>query len=251
MPCPIGLVVKNGSNARAITSGVMPVPVSVTQSETYCPGGRSRSRAARSSSHLLAVSMVSRPPPGAIASRALMQRLSSAFSSCEGIDLRRPQPAGADHLDRRCPAPPCAGSALPSRRSACWRRPAWDQASAGARTPAASASGTPPCARPPAPTRCSAPRPSSRPSAIRFSSSSRLPLMPPSRLLKSCAMPPVSWPTASSCWRSGSRKGGSRACSATSRRRRRPRAGRHLSRRDCWRSRGARRSIPSRSMPTS
>ena len=74
---------KNGSKARAITSGVMPVPVSVTQSDTYWPGGRSRSRAARSSSHLLAVSMVSLPPSG-MASRALMQRLSSAFSSWFG-----------------------------------------------------------------------------------------------------------------------------------------------------------------------
>ena len=63
-----------------MTSGVMPVPVSVTQSEMYWPGGSSRSRAARSSSHLFAVSMVMRPPSG-IASRALMQRFKSAFSS--------------------------------------------------------------------------------------------------------------------------------------------------------------------------
>src|SRR6187399_1091173 len=55
---------KKGSNARAITSGVMPVPVSVTQSDRYWPGGRSRSLAARSSSHLLAVSIVIRPPSG-------------------------------------------------------------------------------------------------------------------------------------------------------------------------------------------
>ena len=33
MPWPIGLVVKNGSNTWAITSGDMPVPVSVTQSD--------------------------------------------------------------------------------------------------------------------------------------------------------------------------------------------------------------------------
>ena len=38
MPWPSGLVVKNGSKARAATSGAMPVPVSVTQTETYCPG---------------------------------------------------------------------------------------------------------------------------------------------------------------------------------------------------------------------
>ena len=38
VPWPIGLVVKNGSNALAITSGVMPVPVSVTQMQIYWPG---------------------------------------------------------------------------------------------------------------------------------------------------------------------------------------------------------------------
>ena len=83
MPSPRGFVVKNGSKARAITSGVMPVPVSVTHRERNCPGSRSRSRAARTSSHLLAVSMVMRPPSG-MASRALMQRLRSAFSSWFG-----------------------------------------------------------------------------------------------------------------------------------------------------------------------
>ncbi len=34
VPLPIGLVVKNGSKARATTSGVMPVPVSMTHSVT-------------------------------------------------------------------------------------------------------------------------------------------------------------------------------------------------------------------------
>ncbi len=37
MPSPIGLVVKNGSKARAITSGGMPAPVSVTLTQTYWP----------------------------------------------------------------------------------------------------------------------------------------------------------------------------------------------------------------------
>ena len=41
MPLPIGLVVKNGSKARVATSGGIPVPVSVTDSSTYCPGGTS------------------------------------------------------------------------------------------------------------------------------------------------------------------------------------------------------------------
>ena len=98
MPWPIGLVVKNGSNTRAITSGGMPVPVSVTQSERYWPSGMSCWRAARSSIHLLAVSMVMRPPSG-IASRALMHRLSSAFSSCGGSTSAGQRPDGADDLD--------------------------------------------------------------------------------------------------------------------------------------------------------
>ncbi len=34
MPWPMGFVVKNGSKARAITSGVMPVPVSLTPMAT-------------------------------------------------------------------------------------------------------------------------------------------------------------------------------------------------------------------------
>ena len=101
VPTPIGLVVKNGSKARAITSGVMPVPVSDTHSETYWPGGRSRSRAARSSSQRFAVSMVIRPPSG-IASRALMQRFRSAFSSWCGSAEHGPDAAARDvlHVDR-------------------------------------------------------------------------------------------------------------------------------------------------------
>ena len=39
------LVVKNGSNARAITSGGMPEPVSLTAIITNCPGSISASRA--------------------------------------------------------------------------------------------------------------------------------------------------------------------------------------------------------------
>ena len=99
MPAPTGLVVKNGSKARLLTSSVMPVPVSVTQIEMYCPGGSSRSAAACPSSQQLAVSIVSRPPSG-IASRALMQRLSSAFSSC-GASIR---------VGQRPPAPTTSSS---------------------------------------------------------------------------------------------------------------------------------------------
>ena len=37
VPLPTGLVVKKGSNARSITSVVMPQPVSVTLMRTYSP----------------------------------------------------------------------------------------------------------------------------------------------------------------------------------------------------------------------
>jgi hypothetical protein len=50
------------SKARSTASSVMQVWVSVTQIETYWPRSRSRWRAARSSSHLFAVSTVMRPP---------------------------------------------------------------------------------------------------------------------------------------------------------------------------------------------
>src|SRR3546814_6053584 len=76
----MGLVVKKGSKMRSAISFEIPLPVSVTQIDRYWPGGRSRSRAARSSSHLFAVSIVSRPPSG-IASRALIERFRSALSS--------------------------------------------------------------------------------------------------------------------------------------------------------------------------
>ena len=94
VPMPIGLVVKNGSNALAITSGVMPVPVSDTHMDTYCPGDRLRSRAVRSSSQRLAVSTVILPPSG-MASRALMHRFSRAFSSWPGSTRVGHSPAAA------------------------------------------------------------------------------------------------------------------------------------------------------------
>jgi hypothetical protein len=64
-------------------SGDTPLPLSVTQIEMYGPGPRPCCLAVLSSSQTFAVSMLSRPPPGSVASRALMQRLRSDFSSCE------------------------------------------------------------------------------------------------------------------------------------------------------------------------
>jgi hypothetical protein len=81
-----------------MTSGVMPVPVSLTHKEMYWPGGRPRSLAARTSSHLLAVSMVIRPPSG-IASRALIVRLSRAFFQLRAVDLYNPEADSSDDGD--------------------------------------------------------------------------------------------------------------------------------------------------------
>ena len=46
VPLPGPFVVKNGSKIRACTSGVMPVPVSDTDSDTYDPATTSTCRAA-------------------------------------------------------------------------------------------------------------------------------------------------------------------------------------------------------------
>ena len=74
VPVPSGLVVKNGSNARAATPCAIPVPVSDTVSATSGPAGRSASPGTT------AVSIVSVPPAG-IASCALRHRFRIAFSS--------------------------------------------------------------------------------------------------------------------------------------------------------------------------
>ena len=79
---PVGLVVKNGSNARSRTSRLMPAPESVTASMTYWPA-----------LNVLAVGrdigfveigvrrLDGQRPPLGIASRALTARLRIAFSS--------------------------------------------------------------------------------------------------------------------------------------------------------------------------
>ena len=74
---------KNGSNARAATPGLIPVPVSVTVKTTCSPGGKSPDATRRSSAPRFAVPITSCPPSG-MASRALMTRLSSALSSWFG-----------------------------------------------------------------------------------------------------------------------------------------------------------------------
>jgi len=75
VPLPSPLVVKNGSQMRASTSGGMPVPVSRTSTVRKAPGRAPAifAAAATSSVRLAAVS-VSWPPSG-MASRAFTHRL--------------------------------------------------------------------------------------------------------------------------------------------------------------------------------
>ena len=96
---------EEGFEMRLTTSGLMPVPVSVTVTSTYCPGRMcwpSRP-AAWSLRYLLVVAMV-RVPPCGMASRAFTDRLSKICPS-------RPD-------RRRCPAGP-----RPSRVALRWPLP--------------------------------------------------------------------------------------------------------------------------------
>jgi len=78
VPLPTSLVVKNGSKARSKTSGLIPVPVSRTDTSTQ--SWRAISSGNSSLVALtFAVSISTVPPPG-IASRALRVTLSSAVS---------------------------------------------------------------------------------------------------------------------------------------------------------------------------
>ncbi len=96
-------MVKNGSNAFSMTAASMPVPVSATDSRTYSPAGISSCAAAWSARATLAVPIASGPPAG-IASRALMHRLSSAFSNC-GTSTSTAHGAGARSVEMAMDGP--------------------------------------------------------------------------------------------------------------------------------------------------
>jgi hypothetical protein len=91
VPSPGGLVVKNGSTARAMVAASMPEPVSLTATRRYLPGSRSPVFLAMVTG---LDSMVTSPPAG-VASRALTTRFSSAASNWpESIRvLRTPAPS--------------------------------------------------------------------------------------------------------------------------------------------------------------
>ena len=76
----------------------MPIPVSVTHSERYCPSGISCFLAARSSSHRLAVSMVMRPPVRHRIS-GIEAEIQQRIFELGRVDEYRPDTARADSLD--------------------------------------------------------------------------------------------------------------------------------------------------------
>ena len=201
MPRPASLVVKNGSKARSLDLGGHAAAAVGDRDRDEAVGraGRRRARRATSSRQPSQRRRAKRsvPPPG-IASRALIAMLSSADSSCPG-SAQHAQPA------RRRPRPRC-GCAGRACGAACRRanaasrrrRPRPAAAPGGARTRAACRSARRRAATRGWPRRrAAAPWPSSA-SAGRSPRTCRLPWMTVSRLLKSWAMPPVSWPTLSS-----------------------------------------------------
>jgi hypothetical protein len=197
VPFPNPLVVKNGSNRWAFVSSVIPAPLSVTARRAYRPGRTSgRTWAYAPSSSAGYVSTVSRPPVG-MASRALTARLVSTCSTCPGSAITRPR-SGCRTVVSRMSSPIRRASILAVRairsfRSVgrgwrtCLRLNArsW-RVSSAARRPASMTSATYSAASPPA--------------GRSARSSSEYPLMMLSRLLKSWAIPPARWPTASIFW---------------------------------------------------
>src|SRR6516162_5908135 len=104
VPLPTPLVVKNGSNRCACTSGLMPLPVSHTLSIACgppdAPGCISTNASSKST---LPVSMVRRPPWG-IASRAFTARFRMICSICAGSAFTRPS-AGSSRLSTSIVSP--------------------------------------------------------------------------------------------------------------------------------------------------
>ena len=99
MPLPTSLVVKNGSKILAITSGVMPTPVSSTSISTYSPAAMPEAASLRlSRSDMLRVRMVRQPPSG-MASLALTARLMITWVELGLVGLDVPEVAAGQDLE--------------------------------------------------------------------------------------------------------------------------------------------------------
>jgi hypothetical protein len=215
VPLPRGLVVKKGSNRCSLASGESPTPVSRTLSRTHSPGCRASPVAST-----LAVSMVRVPPPG-MASRAFTDRLTMTCSSCPG-SKRASQRPGWSTIRNSTAVPTSLRSSFPVARTvsltssetsetSCFRAKVSScRVSVRARPAAKAISST---------TSASTGR-FWPPSSL---SDSAQPMITVSRLLKSWATPPASWPMASSldAWwrldRSRSRSASARLRSVMSR----------------------------------
>ena len=193
-PTPARFVVKNGSNTLPTRSGGMPTP-RVAQRDRHMFAGR-RVRHLRD---LHCATMISNRPPSGIASRAFTAMFSKAISSSLGSASISHTSASIRGLQRDVAA---QRRAQHSRQCAAARRagPAPADRPAGDGRTTATAGSAPRRARPPA--GCC--QPASRALPGRRFASSALPMITASRLLKSCATPPVSWPIASifCAWRS-------------------------------------------------
>jgi hypothetical protein len=155
----------------------------------------------------LPVSISMRPPSG-MASRALLARFSSALSSWFGshsvVHRRRLQRVSSAIAGPAVRFDQVESSTSPARS----RWSAWARAPGAARRPAGGASAPPRAGSRRARRRCAPAGRRSGPCAGAASSARGWPVTPASMLLKSCARPPVSWPTASIfCdWRSDQRQ---------------------------------------------
>ena len=104
VPWRPSLVVKNGSNARCTTSAGMPTPVSVNVSRTYSPAGIWSNAGSSASSSVRFSQVIASLPPSGMASRALIARLISVFSSCPRSIITGHRFCGPD-VSIRIPAP--------------------------------------------------------------------------------------------------------------------------------------------------
>ena len=208
-PAALGLVVKNGSKARSRCSASMPLPVSANAIRTKRPpAGRSSSWPG---SRMTLMAVTARTPPRGMASRAVAATLTSTCSSgprsaCTGLT------SGATLMSSRM----CS----PRVRSSRWVTEA-------SRSGTVAVSARPPL-RPKASSWCASRRPRVVASTISVASWWRVepgsaspaiisadPATTVNRLLKSCAMPPMSWPRLSSRRRWSSWRLRPRACSCS------------------------------------
>ncbi len=132
LPLPSGLVEKKGSKACSRTSGVMPQPLSLTAIITYWPAATSGGAPPQHSSNTALATSMRRWPVLFMASRALMHRLSTAFSTCtvstrvfhRSAAMRVSTSISSPRLRRSMSSMPAMKRPMRTTRgSSAWRRP--------------------------------------------------------------------------------------------------------------------------------